>query len=143
MTYTAAAINDTAGMACRITATANSGKYTIATDYITDPNRNSVLMRVVFTPAVGGLQLFVRFDPTVNGNGGGGSGNGGADDATVDDSTGHPVLVASDLVTATNAANRDYAQPVFAALDGSFTAASSGFVGGRATGSSNSTAGTH
>ena len=77
-----------------------------------------------------GLQLFVRLDPTVNGNGGGGSGNGGADDATVDVSVGHPVLVASDLVTATNAANRDYAQPVFAALDGPFTAASTGFVGG-------------
>ena len=130
MTYTVAAINDTAGMACRVTATAKSGKYKIATDYITDPSRNTVLMRVVFTPLAGGLQLFVRFDPTVNGNGGGGSGNGGADDATVDASTGHPVLVASDLVTATNAANRDYAQPVVAALDGPFTAASSGFVGG-------------
>ena len=130
MTYTAAAINDTAGMACRITATAKSGKYKITTDYITDPNRNSVLMRVVFTPLASGLQLFARFDPTVNGNGGGGSGNGGADDATVDASTGHPVLVASDLVTKTNAANRDYAQPVFAALDGPITAASTGFVGG-------------
>ena len=97
MTYTVAAINDTAGMACRVTATAKSGKYKIATDYITDPSRNTVLMRVVFTPLAGGLQLFVRFDPTVNGNGGGGSGNGGADDATVDASTGHPVLVASDL----------------------------------------------
>ena len=33
------------------------------------------------TPA---YQLYVRFDPTVNGNGGGGAGNGGADSATVD-----------------------------------------------------------
>ena len=41
-------------------------------------------------------------------------GNGGADSATVDDSTGHPVLVSSDPVTATNAVNRDYAQPVYA-----------------------------
>ena len=39
------------------------------------------------------------------------------------------MLVASDPVTATNAANRDYAQPVYAALDGSFTEASSGFAG--------------
>lgn len=134
MTYAAAAINDTAGMGCRVTATAKSGKYTIATDYITDPGRNTVLMRVVFTPIASGLQLFVRLDPTVNGNGGGGPGNGGADDATVDVSAGHPVLVASDLVTATNAANRDYAQPVFAALDGPFSAASSGFVGGASDG---------
>ena len=59
----------------------------------------------------------------MNGNGGGGAGNGGADSATVDASTGHPVLVSSDPVTATNAANRDYAQPVYAALDGSFSAA--------------------
>ena len=65
----------------------------------------------------------------MNGNGGGGAGNGGADSALVDSSTGHPVLVASDPVTATNAANRDYAQPVYAALDGSFTQAESGFVG--------------
>ena len=71
----------------------------------------------------------MRFDPTVNGNGGGGAGNGGADSATIDRSTGHPVLVASDPNTATNAANRDYAQPVYAALDGTLTEATSGFVG--------------
>ena len=65
----------------------------------------------------------------MNGNGGGGSGNGGGDSATIDASTGHPVLVSSDTVTATNAANRDYAQPVYAALDGSFADASSGFAG--------------
>ncbi|MDP9284972.1 MAG: glycoside hydrolase family 15 protein, partial [Actinomycetota bacterium] len=57
------------------------------------------------------------------------AGNGGADSATIDDSTGDPVLVSSDPVTATNAANRDYAQPVYAALDGSFAEASSGFAG--------------
>ena len=45
------------------------------------------------TPA---YRLYVRFDPTVNGNGGGGAGNGGADSATVDASTGHPVLVSYD-----------------------------------------------
>ncbi len=134
MSYSVAAINGTGGMACRVTATANSGRYSIVTDYITDPARNTVMMRVRLTtprPAVKGppLQLYVRFDPTVNGNGGGGSGNGGADSATVDTSTGHPVLLASDPVTATNAANRDYAQPVFAALDGPFTDASVGFAG--------------
>ena len=80
-------------------------------------------MRVAFKPKPKDpeLRLYVRFDPTVNGNGGGGAGNGGADSALVDSSTGHPVLVASDPVTATNAANRDYAQPVYAALDGSFS----------------------
>ena len=99
--------------------------------YITDPDRNTVVMRVEFKPKHEGpdLRLYVRLDPTVNGNGGGGAGNGGADSATVDGSTGHPVLVSSDPVTATNAANRDYAQPVYAALDGSFSEAESGFVG--------------
>ena len=86
-------------------------------------------MRVEFRPEHAGYRLYVRFDPTVNGNGGGGPGNGGADRATIDDSTGHPVLVSFDPVTATNAANRDYAQPVYAALDGPFTEASSGFAG--------------
>jgi glucan 1,4-alpha-glucosidase len=138
MTYTAEAVTDTGGMACKIVATAKSGKYAIATTYITDPGRNVVLMRVAFEPKPkakeAALQLYVRFDPTVNGNGGGGTGNGGADSATVDESTGHPILVASDPVTATNAANRDYAQPVFAALDGSFTNASSGFAGSESDG---------
>jgi len=112
-----------------VTATAKSGKYSIETDYITDPSRNTVLMRLKFKPQDAGYKLYVRFDPTVNGNGGGAGANGGADSATIDSSTGHPVLVASDPVTATNPANRDYAQPVYAALDGSFGAASSGFAG--------------
>ena len=140
MTYTAEAIKDTGGMACKVTAMARSGKYKIETEYISDPNRNVVLMRVKLEqkpkpkPNDAALRLYVRFDPTVNGNGGGGTGNGGADAASVDGSTGHPVLVASDPVTATNAANRDYAQPVFAALDGSFTEASNGFVGSESDG---------
>ena len=130
MTYTVASADDNAGgMACKVTATAKSGKYTIETRYITDPSRNSVLMQVDFKPHHSGYKLYVRFDPTVNGNGGGGAGNGGGDSATVDASTGHSVLVSSDTNTATNAANRDYAQPVFEALDGSFTEASSGFAG--------------
>ncbi len=130
MTYTVDAKPDPAGMACTVTATAKSGKYRIETDYVTDPARNTVLMAVKFLPTSPGYRLYVRFDATVNGNGGGGPGNGGADSATIDQSTGHPVLVSSDPVTATNAANRDYAQPVHAALDGAFSEATSGFVGG-------------
>ena len=129
MTYTAEPVRDSGGMACNVTATAKSGKYEIETEYITDPSRNTVLMHVAFAPHEPGLHLYVRFDATVNGNGGGGSGNGGADSATVDASTGHPVLVSYDTNTATNAANRDYAQPVYEALDGPLAAGSSGFVG--------------
>jgi glucan 1,4-alpha-glucosidase len=129
MTYTAEPVRDSGGMACNVTATAKSGKYGIETEYITDPSRNTVLMHVAFRPHEPGLHLYVRLDATVNGNGGGGSGNGGADSATVDASTGHPVLVSYDTNTTTNAANRDYAQPVYEALDGPLAAGSSGFVG--------------
>ena len=129
MTYEVEPVHDSGGMACKVTASAKDGKYRIETRYITDPDRNTVLMRVEFKPKHAGYRLYVRFDPTVNGNGGGGAGNGGADRATIDDSTGHPVLVSLDPVTATNAANRDYAQAVYAALDGPFSDASSGFAG--------------
>jgi glucan 1,4-alpha-glucosidase len=129
MTYTVES-KDPTDMTCTVTAAAKSGKYRIETEYITDPARNAVLMAVKFTPNVPGLRLYARLDATVNGNGGGGGGNGGADSATIDQSTGHPVLVSSDPVTATNAANRDYAQAVHAALDGALSEATSGFVGG-------------
>jgi glucan 1,4-alpha-glucosidase len=129
MTHVAEALPDSGGMACRIMATAKSGKYRIVTDYVTDPGRNTVLMHVTFLPQDPSSRLYVRFDATVNGNGGGGQGNGGGDSATLDTSTGHPVLVSYDTNTTTNAANRDYAQPVYAALDGPLANGSSGLVG--------------
>jgi hypothetical protein len=92
-------------------------------------------MRVVFTPVGQGLQLFVRLDPDGQRQWRRRVGNGGADDATVDASSRPPVLVASDLVTATNAANRDYAQPVFAALDGPSRRRRAASSAARATGS--------
>src|SRR6202140_4113908 len=124
MTYTTKAL-DRGGMECQVTATAKSGAYSIVTDYFTDPGRNSLVMQVrlrnnTHTP----LQLFVRFDPSVNGNGGGGSGNGGADSATIDTSTGHVVLVSSDTKTATNAVQRDSTH----ALTQLYTDASNGNV---------------
>ncbi len=132
-TYSVQAL-DPSGMSCRVTSTANNGKYRLITDYVTDTARASVVMHTRLVPIQGNgknLALYVRFDPTVNGNGGGGTGNGGADSATIDTSTGHPVPVASDTNTATNATNRDYAQPVFAALRANlpFKVVSSGFVG--------------
>ena len=129
MTYTVEAHPDSGGMACTVVATAKSGKYRIETEYVTDPGLNTLLMHVKFRPDAAGYRLYVRFDPTVNGNGGGGAGNGGADHATIVEADGELVPVSSDPVTATNAANRDYAQPVFAALRGPFPEATSGFVG--------------
>jgi glucan 1,4-alpha-glucosidase len=133
MAYTVEAL-DPAGMACRVTTTAASGRYRIVTDYLTDPDRATVLMRTRFQPltaAARGDRLYVRFDATVNGNGGGGPENAGADTGTVDRSTGQPIPVAIDTNTATIAANRDYAEPVFAALGAStpFAQVTSGFAG--------------
>jgi glucan 1,4-alpha-glucosidase len=133
MTYTVRALDDRA-LTCRVTATAKSGRYRIVTDYLTDPGRPTVLLRSRFQALRGRTRdyhVFVRFDPTLNGNGGGGTGNGGADRGDIARSGGHTLLVGSDPVTATNAANRDYAQPVFSALDGSraFRAVSNGFAG--------------
>jgi glucoamylase len=138
MTYTVRAL-DPAGMVCRVTATAKSGRYRIVTDYLTDPGRATVVMHATFQPLVGSrgdYRLYVRLDPTVNGNGGGGPQNAGADTGAVDTSPGHPVPVAIDTKTATIAANRDYAQPVYAALDAStpFTQVSSGFAGSESDG---------
>src|ERR671935_2021214 len=52
MTYKAAAL-DAGGMACRVTATAKSGRYRILTDYLTDPGRATVVMHASFQPLVG------------------------------------------------------------------------------------------
>src|SRR4051812_49414254 len=140
MTYTVRALDDRA-LTCRVTATAKSGRYRIVTDYLTDPGRPTVLLRSRFEALRGrtfDYRVFVRFDPTLNGNGGGDNdptddqpNNGGADSGDIARANGHTLLVGSDPVTATNAANRDYAQPVFSALDGSraFEAVSNGFAG--------------
>jgi glucoamylase len=131
-TYTVA--SDETGMVCTVTATAKSKAYRLVTTYQTDPNRSAVVLHTDYQPltsAAHGYQLYVRLDASAGGNGGGGKGNGGADTAVIDRSTGTAVPVSYDTVTATNAANRDYAVPSYLALraDRPFAAVSSGFVG--------------
>src|SRR4051795_4803002 len=134
MTYTVRAQDDRV-LSCEVTATAKSGRYRIVTDYLTDPERNTVLTHARLVPAkgtkLGDLKLYVRFDPTLNGNGGGGTGNGGPDSGSVLRQNGHNVLIGADPVTTTNAANRDYAVPVYSALDADrpFKSVSNGFAG--------------
>jgi glucoamylase len=132
MTYTVRALDDRA-LTCRVTSTAKSGRYRIVTDYVTDPVRPTVVLKSRFEAlrGRGDYRLYVRFDPTLNGNGGGGGGNGGSDSGGIARSGGHTLLVGSDPVTTTNAANRDYAVPVHSALDASrpFRAVSNGFAG--------------
>ncbi len=133
MTYTVK-MPDARSLECRVTSTAKSGRYRITTDYLTDPGRNSLVMRIQFEPEVGGnadYHVYLRYNPSINGNGGGGSGNGGGDSGVVDTSTGHAVPVAFDTRTTSQASNRTYAVPVFSALDASrpFRQVSNGFAG--------------
>ena len=74
--------------------------------------RHALALRGAARADASDYQLYVRFDPTLNGNGGGGDGNGGADDAARRHL--HAATRCSSAptpTTATNAANRDYAQP--------------------------------
>ncbi len=135
MTYTVAPL-DPSGMTCRVTSRAKDGRYTLTTDYVTDPKRASVVLRTRLVPRDEDdhLRLYARLDTNLNGNGGGGDAatqNAGPDAGVTDRSSGTPVPVGSDTVTKTNAANRDYAQPVYSALraDRPFTAVSNGFAG--------------
>ncbi len=132
-TYTVQLLDKNA-LDCRVTSTANSGKYRIITDYMTNPDDDSVAMHVSFQALVGQsstYKVYLRYEPIINGNGGGGTDNGGADNAILDSSTKHLIPVAYDTNTKSNAVNRTYAVPVYSTLDAStpFLQASNGFVG--------------
>lgn len=108
MTYTVRALDRT-GMACQVIATAKSGRYRLITDYITDPAHDSVVMHTTYvplTPAARGYHIYVRYDATINGNGGGGTTNGGADSATIHPAT--TALVSYDTHAASSYPDRDY-----------------------------------
>src|SRR5215472_10485461 len=72
-TYTVKLLsNNSQALDCEVTTTAKNGKYSIITDYLTDTNQNTLVMKVQFIPLVGSLsnyQLYVRYDPSINGNG--------------------------------------------------------------------------
>ncbi len=120
MTYTVAA--DPSGMACTVTASDASHGYRLVTTYITDPARDTVLMRTRLESlpgshtAVSKLHLYARLDAHVNGDGGGGSQNAGGNTGTIDTSTGSPVPVVYNASTVSQAVNRNYAVPTYLAL---------------------------
>src|SRR3954449_1547811 len=63
MTYTVSQPDDRS-LSCRVTATAKSGRYRIVTDYLTDPDRPTVLLRSKFEALRGttrDYKLYVRF----------------------------------------------------------------------------------
>ena len=135
MTYTVSA--DPSGMACTVTSTDAKAGIRLVTTYLTDPVRDTVLMRTRLEAIpgshvnLGRLHLYARLDAHVNGDGGGGSSNAGGNDGTIDTSTGNPVPVISSTNTVSQAVNRDYAVPTFMALSSSSpaSAASVGFAG--------------
>jgi glucoamylase len=120
MSYTVTAA--ASGMSCTVTSTDAARGLQLVTTYLTDPARDTVLMRTRLRDAPGShaslarLRLYARVDAHVNGNGGGGSDNAGANTGVIDTSAGHPVPVIYSTNTTTSAVNRDYAVPTYMAL---------------------------
>ena len=85
MTYTVSSLGGS-GMACEVTATDAAHHFQLVTDFITDPAAEAVVIRVSLVPLPGapsGLSVYLRFNPLLNGHGGGGSANSGGESATV------------------------------------------------------------
>jgi glucoamylase len=133
MTYTASALDDT-GMACEITAHDATHHFDVITDVITDPSAEAVDLRYTLVPlpgAPGGLHLYLDFNPLLNGHGGGGTANAGGESATVVPTARGPVPLSYSTDSFTEAVNRSYATPIYAALAASqpFAQVETGFEG--------------
>ena len=118
MTYTVQA--DPTGMECTITSTDAKHGFELVTSYITDPQRDTVLMSTRIEPTkgstadIGALRIYARLDAHVNGDGGGGTQNAGGNTGVIDPRTGIPVVYSAN--TTTEAANRAYAVPTYMAM---------------------------
>ena len=118
MTYTVQA--DPTGMECTITSTDAKHGFELVTTYITDPQRDTVLMSTRIEPTrgsttnIGALQIYARLDAHVNGDGGGGTQNAGGNTGVIDARTGIPVVYSTN--TTTEAVNRTYAVPTYMAM---------------------------
>src|SRR5580692_6462150 len=133
MTYTVSSLG-ASGMACQVTATDAAHHFELVTDFITDPATEAVVIRVSLVPLAGapsGLSVYLRFNPLLNGHGGGGSANSGGESATVLQTARGPVPLSYSTNSFTEAVNRSYATPVYAALAAStpFSAVQTGFAG--------------
>jgi len=133
MTYTVASLGGT-GMACQVTALDSARHFKLVTDFITDPAAEAVVMRISLVPLPGapqGLAVYLRFNPLLNGHGGGGSGNAGGESATIVATPRGPIPLSYSTNSFTEAVNRDYATPIYAALasDGAFKKIETGFEG--------------
>ncbi|HEX3961941.1 MAG TPA: glucodextranase DOMON-like domain-containing protein [Trebonia sp.] len=138
MTYTVTALDDT-GMACEITAHDAAHHFNVVTDVITDPGTESVVLRYTLVPLPGapsGLHLYLDFNPLLNGHAGGGTANAGAESATVVATPRGPIPLSYSTDSFTEAVNRSYATPIYAALAASqpFAQVETGFEGTRSDG---------
>ena len=133
MTYTVASLDDT-GMACEVTAHDAAHDFNVVTDFITDPAAEAVVMRIRLVPLAGapsGLNLYLRFNPLLNGHGGGGTDNAGGESATIVSTPDGQIPLSYSTNSFTEAVNRSYATPIYAALaaDHPFAAVETGFEG--------------
>ncbi len=141
MTYTVSQLGST-GMACRVIALpkASDQHFAIVTDFVTSPATDAVVMHVslVRLPgAASNLHVYLRFNPLLNGHGGGGSQNVGGESATiVNGGRFGQIPLAYSTNSFTDALNRTYAQPIYSALAASspFAAVENGFVGSQTDG---------
>ena len=133
MTYTVSSLNAT-GMACEVTAHDAAHDFNVITDFITDPFAEAVVMRIRLVPLPGapaGLHLYLRFNPLLNGHGGGGTDNAGAESATIVSTPNGELPLSYSTNSFTEAVNRSYATPIYAALSASdpFQTVETGFAG--------------
>jgi glucoamylase len=133
MTYTVSSLGSS-GLACQVTATDAMHHFRLVTDFITDPASEAVVLRVSLVPLAGapsGLSVYLRFNPLLNGHGGGGSANSGGESATIVNTARGPVPLSYSTNSFTAAVNRSYATPSYAALAAStrFGAVETGFAG--------------
>ena len=121
-------------MACRVVALDTAEHFAVVSDFVTNPATEAVVMQdslVALPGAPPGLHVYLRFNPLLNGHGGGGSDNAGAESATIVQTRRGPIPVSYSTNSFTEATNRSYATPIYAALAASrpFAAVETGFVG--------------
>ena len=120
MTYTVSDLGPT-GMACRVVALDASEHFAMVSDFVTDPFTESVVMQeslVALPGARSGLDVYLRFNPLLNGHGGGGADNAGGESAAVVQTRRGPIPLSYSTNSITDATNRTYATPIYAALAG-------------------------
>ncbi|MGH3172183.1 MAG: glycoside hydrolase family 15 protein, partial [Trebonia sp.] len=133
MTYTVRALDST-GMACQVTAHDAAHHFDVVTSVVTSPSAEAVVLNYQLVPLAGapsGLRLYLRFNPLLNGHGGGGSSDSGGESATVAASSRGILPLSYSTNSFTEAVNRSYATPLYAALAASqpFASVETGYAG--------------